>query len=106
MSLEKMLDGIANGGEWEQREGPIREEVDVNNEIIVHFKADTDIPTWIEKLARYDVQLIKQIAPNSPYWLISFNPEKMVPGKMLQMVKNSEGVTQAQFNQKVEYRDQ
>ncbi|MEM1321528.1 MAG: DUF6438 domain-containing protein [Bacteroidota bacterium] len=105
LELEKMLDAVASEGEWTQREGPVKEERMVSKEIIVQFKGDTDIPTWVEGMAKYETQLLKQVAPNSPYWVITFNTQKISPERMLELVKGSEGVAGAQFNRKVELRD-
>ena len=105
VNLEKQLDKIADAQGWVQREGPIKEEAKISNELIVQFKPRADIPDWIEQMKRYGVGLIRELGPKTNRWLIQFDEQSINPDKMLELVKRSSGVQNAEFNKKLKMRD-
>ncbi|MEL6658759.1 MAG: DUF6438 domain-containing protein [Bacteroidota bacterium] len=104
LELEEMLTAIADGGGWERQASGgnygLEEDV-IADELLVNLSQEVDPSVWIIQFARQDLQIVKRLSPNSPYWLLHFNPERIAPSEMLEAVRRDQYVISAEFNRKV-----
>lgn len=104
VELEKMLNKVAESGGWQKQEEDSASNLPDNviaNELIVNLAQGTDANVWIIQYAKQDMQLVKRISPNSPYYLFKYDTNRMEPNKMLDMVRRSPDVVSAEFNKEV-----
>lgn len=104
VELEDILTKIADSGGWEQQNGGdnygMPESV-VADELLVNLSQEVDPSVWIIQFAKQDMQIVKRLSPNSPYWLFKFNADRMAPNEMLQWVQRDPYVLSAEFNKRV-----
>lgn len=103
LDLEERLTEIADSGGWErQSSGPnygMPENV-IADELLVNLSQEVDPNVWIIQFTSQDLQIVKRLSPNSPYWLFRFNPERINPSEMLEMVRRDQYVLSAEFNKR------
>lgn len=105
VELEKMLTTIAESGGWERQEadGNYGMPADViADELLVNLSQEVDPSVWVIQFAKQDMQIVKRLSPNSPYWLFKFNADRMAPNEMLQWVQRDPYVLSVEFNKRVE----
>ena len=73
----------------------------IADELLVNLSAEADPNAWIIQFAKQDMQVVKRISPNSPYWLFRYDPDRMVPNEMLNWVRRDPYVLSAEFNRRV-----
>ena len=56
---------------------------------------------WIIQYREQDLQIIKRISPNSPFWLLRFNTDRIRSNDMLEALRRDQYVLSAEFNRKV-----
>ncbi len=104
VELEKMLNKIAESSGWERKTGTSTYDVPkgtIANELIVNLARDVDPAVWIIQFSRQEMNIVKRISPNSPYWLFRYNTNKMDPNEMLERVRRDPYVLSAEFNKEV-----
>ena len=101
LRLEKMLDEIADAGDWK-----LIEKVSyglpphvVADELIVQLADDVEPTTWIKKYAKQKMTVVKAL-PNNLYWVVKFNTDIMPPREMLGFVRRDDFVLSAEFNKR------
>jgi len=113
LELEEKLTLIADNGEWSlyERQGvygkkpPAAKEAPPQ-EMIVQLRSEAEIDEWLEKYFDVSMKLIKEIAPKTKYYLVSFDPNSNPPNELLRDVRSDPDIIGAQFNEKtVEQRD-
>lgn len=80
--------------------------VHLKNEIIVEPNANTDIEKWLQRYQGYDLAIVKKIAPNFNYYLLSWNTSIITPDEMLAKLKSDKELKSAEFNKKIMKRDE
>lgn len=104
VELEDRLTTIAESGGWERQASGgnygMPEDV-IADELLVNLSQEVDPSVWIIQFARQDMQIVRRISPNSPYWLLHFNPDRIAPNEMLEAVRRDQYVLSAEFNRKV-----
>lgn len=113
LDLEDKLSSLALTGSWNEYKGGLFNaggdgEMVVEEppkEIIVQLQENVDPKKWINKFIGAKMQLVRQIAPNSNYYLMSFDPEARNPERLLELVRSDPEVIGAQFNQTVQSRN-
>ncbi len=101
MELEEKLTAIAESGGWEQQAAGSNYGMPDNviaDELLVNLSTQVDPNVWIIQFSKQDMQIVKRLSPNSPYWLFRFNPERINPEEMLGLVRRNEYVLSAEFN--------
>jgi len=104
IELEKRLNTIAESSGWERQNATINQEIPngaIGNELIVNLATDVDPAVWIIQFTRQEMNIVKRISPNSPYWLLRFNSNIMSPNEMLERVRRDPYVLSVEFNRKV-----
>lgn len=102
--LEAMLDKIAGSGGWSASATGTNYGMPDNviaNELIVNLSPQVDPNVWIIQFARQDMQIVRRISPNSPYWVFRYNPDRTPPNEMLEMVRRDPYVLSAEFNRRI-----
>ena len=104
VELEDMLTAIAEQGGWERQEGGNNYDVPddvIADELLVNLSPEVDPSVWIIQFSSQDLQIVKRISPNSPYWLFRFNADRIAPNDMLEAVRRDQYVLSAEFNRKM-----
>ena len=104
VDIETELESIANSGNWKKMEGEEATDEAPLNELIIQFVDGVNQGKWIKKYAKQDGKIVKQLAPNSLYWLMSFDPKKIKHQEMLRMVRRDKNIVSAELNKKVSTR--
>ncbi|RMF03384.1 MAG: hypothetical protein D6772_02195 [Bacteroidetes bacterium] len=102
--LEAMLDKIANSGGWEGADGSTNHGLPdhvIAEELIVNLSPQVDPSVWVIQFAKQDMRIVKRISPNSPYWVFRYNPDRVQPNEMLELVRRDPYVLSAEFNTRV-----
>ena len=76
----------------------------IDSEIIIEFNPNVFMSQWLQKYSQYQVQLVKRLGQNSPYWVITFNKTIIDSNDMLELIKQDTQVKSAEFNKKVSSR--
>lgn len=90
-----------------EKEGNTQEEevtYVIDNEIVIEFNPNVFMSQWLQKYSQYQVQLVKRLGQNSPYWVITFNKTIIDSNDMLELIKQDTQVKSAEFNKKVTSR--
>lgn len=104
LQLEEMLTQVAEGGGWErqssQGDANLPDNV-IADELIVNLSPEVDPSVWIIQYREQDLQIVKRISPNSPFWLLRFNTDRIRSNDMLEALRRDQYVLSAEFNRKV-----
>ncbi|MFK8163101.1 MAG: DUF6438 domain-containing protein [Lewinella sp.] len=73
-------------------------------EIIVQLKDGVVADTWVIAYGKQNVKVKNRISPNSPYYVITSDPNIMVGEELLEYLRKDESVVSAQLNQQVSPR--
>lgn len=75
------------------------------NQIVLQLEDNVFMAQWLRKYPQYEVRLNKQLDPNLPYFLISFNRYVIEPEEFLKIVQNDHEIKAAEFNKIVKPRN-
>ncbi|MEL6926411.1 MAG: DUF6438 domain-containing protein, partial [Bacteroidota bacterium] len=101
-ALTTALEDLAKAEDWEKMETPTGK---VDRQLIVQLKPDVKVEDWIQRYGRLELEVVKQIAPNQPLWLIGFNPNAATSGQLLQWLGEDPAVEKVELNKKMELRN-
>jgi len=106
-ALEKIVDSdgwvlVESMKDITDREKP--QEVNIENEIIIEPTPGTLVGKWIAYRSDVGVRLIKKIAPNLNYYLITYDTSKITPMEMLKTLQSDPKIVSAEFNKKTTKR--
>lgn len=106
MELEKMLDGLIAEANWKQ---VISKDTGlpvgtITNQIIVELTPDIDPEVWKQAYAKQQLEILEQLAPNQPLWLITFDENKIKGTELLTFLRKDPNVLMAEFNKEVRGR--
>jgi len=73
-------------------------------EIIVQLKDGVVADTWVIAYGKQNVKVKNRISPNSPYYVITSDPNIMGGEELLEYLRKDESVVSAQLNQQVSPR--
>ncbi len=77
----------------------------IANELIIKLKRDVDVNTFVASYIKQDMRLKKTLAPTMNMHLVTFDPNTSTPQEMIMWVKEREEVENAEFNKKVDVRE-
>ncbi len=104
LQLEEMLSQVAESGGWERQssggDANLPDNV-IADELLVNLSPEVDPSVWIIQYREQDLQIVKRISPNSPFWLLRFNTERIGSNDMLEALRRDQYVLSAEFNRKV-----
>ncbi len=106
VELEELLDAVATAGGWTSASGEASPEGTApdaaprsgENEVIVQLNPNTDPRVWVIPYDRQGMRFIERIAPNRDYYLFSFDPNRVAPQQLLDMLRRSRDVLSAELN--------
>ncbi|MEL7161863.1 MAG: DUF6438 domain-containing protein [Bacteroidota bacterium] len=73
-------------------------------EIIVQLVDGVNVNTWLVNYGKQNVQFKKRLSPNSPYYLLTADPNLMGAEELLEYLRRDASVVSAQLNNRVEPR--
>lgn len=116
--LQLQLESVANSRSgWQATEklkAPVVEKQEVPNQvqeiedksqIIIEPVEGLMLPRWFKKYEKYELSLVRKLAPNLNYWLIIWNKEKISENDMLQLLQQDRDIKKAEFNKKIVPRE-
>ena len=106
MELERVLDALIDEISWKQ---VISKDTGlpvgtITNQIIVELAPDIDPQVWKQGYAKQQLEILEQLAPNQPIWLITFDENKMTGTELLAFLRKDPNVFRAEFNKEVRGR--
>ena len=107
--LIQSLDLIANSSGWKlikKAENTKEENPNIiQNEIIIQLKKSANIKEWINVYKTYDLVIKERISPSLNMWLLQFDRTKILPQQLLNQIKASEQIVNAEFNKNLTQRN-
>lgn len=103
MELEGMLDAFIDEASWKQ---VISKDTGlpvgtITNQIIVELAPDIDPQVWKQAYTKQQLEILEQVAPSQPLWLVTFDENKMTGTEMLAFLRKDPNVFRAEFNKQV-----
>lgn len=106
VALVKALDEIANSDGWDLvGADPSLPKHFIQNEFLIQLKKGVNAHELANKFVAQKLAVKKQIAPTSNLWLFSYDSSTLSPKKMLETIKASDNVVEAEFNKRLETRN-
>lgn len=118
--LQLKMEKLANSFDWtpmqkdsrvleykpiEGRQNNADDGVHIKNEIIIQPKVNVNMDNWVGRYQGYEVKVVKKIAPNLSYYLITWNTNIISPEEILQKIKSDMDIQSAEFNKKIMQRE-
>lgn len=109
--LQELLDAlevIANSSGWANADTSQEESLNpkfIQDEIIIQLKNGSDVKVWLTAFSSYELKVKDKISPSMNMWLLQFNKDKIAPRKMLERIKLSDAVINAEFNKNLDQRN-
>jgi len=112
LKLQIELEKVADAGGWElidSYENVVKsdqkaEVVIIKEEIILEPQSGTLLAKWIKNYEEFEVRLIKKIAPELNYFLITYNRDLIKSDDMLRLLIDDPAIKSAEFNKKTSQR--
>ena len=76
----------------------------IESEIIIELKPNQFLSQWLKKYTQYQVQLVRKISEQLPYWVITYNRNTIEPEVILSTIQQDPQIQSAEFNKKVSNR--
>ncbi|MEO0733673.1 MAG: DUF6438 domain-containing protein [Bacteroidota bacterium] len=73
-------------------------------EVIVQLADGVNVNTWLVNYGKQNVQFKKRLSPNSPYYLLTADPNLMGAEELLDFLRQDASVVSAQLNNRVNPR--
>ena len=107
--LESLLSTIAdNRRDWVLKQKPPSKLPDyvIQEEIIVQLPEaeEFNVNKWVRKYRKHRMVLKKQIRPESPYYLVTYDKDTITPKELLDKIRRDASVRSAEFNKKAKWR--
>ena len=104
--LDARLEEIANSAGWETLEDQSYGLPSgyIANEIIVQLKPDTDAKMVAQRYERQEMKVVRTVSAPTHMYLVTYNPQRMAPEKMLAELKAQTEVLNAEFNKDLKMR--
>jgi hypothetical protein len=115
LKLQYMLEKIADSDGWLMKEGPpkeekqeeraVEEEVIIYSEIIIEPQPGS-LSRFLQDYQDKSVSLTDRVTEDGRLWLIKYNTNAHKPEAMLQMIKSDSRIISAEFNKKLQTRQE
>jgi hypothetical protein len=95
-----LFDELIQASQWIPTDiRPIDPEVPQPSDVIVQLKDDVDIYRWMQKFENFGISLVKKVAPNLQYYVVTWDLNKGTANDFLQYIKHDREVIDAQWDQ-------
>jgi hypothetical protein len=95
-----VLDRLVNDAQWRPTDfRPVNPEVPQPSDVIVHLKDHVDINRWMLRFENFGIRLVKKVAPNLQYYVVTWELGKGTANDFLQYIKSDRDVIDAQWDQ-------
>lgn len=108
MTLDSLAHEVISSTAWEPVETSellLLKKTLLPGEILLQLKEGFSIEQLETQYLAYQVTRVRRVTPNRNYWLITFDHRAIEPQVMLKYIKEDPMVVDAQFNQKLELRE-
>lgn len=78
---------------------PIDPNVPEPSDVIVQLKEDVEVNRWLRKFKNFGISLVKKVAPNLQYYVVTWDRNKGTANDFLQYIKHDREVVDAQWDQ-------
>ncbi len=95
-----LFDELIGGAKWMPTDiRPTNPDIPQPTDVLVQLKADVEINRWMMKFENFGIRLVKKVAPNLSYYVVSWNVDKGTANDFLQSIKLDREVVDAQWDQ-------
>ncbi len=103
VELERMMDKIANTGDWmkvtDMPEESFPETMEPNK-MRVQLKPEVDMTQWVKSYKAYSMEIDPAMVPNFNFLQVKYDDSKITPQEMLVKIRNDERVQTVSFVRK------
>jgi len=104
MSLQATIEEIEKRAGWKMEGNQSLPDHTISNQIIVDLDPKVEATQLVSKYRKYNLKVIKKIAPSSNLYVVEFDETKIPPYEILNLLIKDKMVIQAQFNKKISPR--
>lgn len=76
----------------------------IDDQFIVELNSNVFMSEWLRKYKQYDVRLVKKVAPDLNYWVISFSKQKTTSSELFAIFKQDKELKMVEQNKRVSPR--
>jgi Domain of unknown function (DUF6438) len=114
LQLQYKLEKLANSTGWKlekANDNPTNTSTNehetkaLENQLILAPAENVSLTNWFQRYQRYDLQLIKKLAPSLNFWLVSFNTKLISQEEMIKLLKGDKDIKSVEVNRVLEERD-
>ena len=117
VQLQIKLEKLANESGWKLEKAYTKDETngnqtsdneigkEIENQLIIEPAENISLTNWFQRYQRYDLQLIKKLAPGLDFWLVSFNLKLISQKEMLKLLKSDRDLKSVEVNRPITNRD-
>ncbi len=103
-SLRETIEEIEKRPGWKIEGNQTMPEHAISDQILVDLDSNVEVTELVAKYRKYNLKVIKKIAPSSNIYVVGFNKKKISPHEMLSLLNMDKMIIQAQFNMKISPR--
>lgn len=106
LELEALMQNLANAHGLEATTGVDPNEIPAGarSEVIVKLKKDLNAGNWIARFSDIRLRLLRRLGEEN-IWLVGYDAKQISEASLLDLLKSTEGVLEAQPNKKTEQRN-
>ena len=110
LALDAMMVEIADSDGWTRLTKPknnsnIPEMDIIENEVVVELKLGVLADEWAVQYSEYELSVVRKVSPQRAYWLVNYNTNKIDPETFMDKLRSDKDVLNAEFNKKVDVRE-
>lgn len=95
-----LFDQLVNSAAWAPTNiRPVDLEVPQPSDVIVQLKEGVDINRWLLRFENFGIRLVKKVAPNLQYYVVTWDLGKGTANDFIQYIKQDRDVIEAQWDQ-------
>ena len=76
----------------------------IDDQFIVELNSNVFMSEWLRKYKQYDARLVKKVAPDLNYWVISFSKQKTTSSELFAIFKQDKELKMVEQNKRVSPR--
>ncbi len=95
-----IFDKLIDDAQWHPTDlRPVEPNAPEPSDVIVQLEEEVDINTWLIKFENFGIRLVKKVAPNLNYFVVTWDRNKRTANDFLQSIKHDPDVVNAQWDQ-------
>jgi hypothetical protein len=78
----------------------------IEDEVVVELKLGVLSNEWAKNYSEFGLEVIRKVSPQKAYWLIKYDTSKINPDDFISKLDEDKDVLNADFNKKVDKREE